>query len=101
MVIYNRDIYTVNGNNDTVREYLLDHIYVTDPNRITNLQSNKPLFGDHLCVMFEIDGVFEKPETIYKRDWRKYTKESLCNELMKHDWSFDDETVQGYWIVLW
>ena len=38
-----------------VRSSILDHIYVKDHTLVRNLRSLKPLFGDHMHLMSEID----------------------------------------------
>ena len=45
---------TVNG---TLRESILDHVYVSDPTTVYDLSSLKPPFGDHRMVYFNfVDG---------------------------------------------
>ena len=36
--------------NNVLRESIIDHIYVTDPTMLIDLQSAKPCFGDHLLI---------------------------------------------------
>ena len=40
-----------------------------------------------------------KPNVNFRHDWRKYSKESLCNELSLIDWKIDTDGVQGFWNV--
>ena len=58
-----------------------------------------PLFGDHRLITFCINEAKPKPNVNYRRDWRKYSKESLCNELSLIDWKIDTDGVQGFWNV--
>ena len=67
--------------NNCFRESLLDHIYVNDPTVSKSITTVKPCLGDHLLVIMEL--MLNKPpvETTFKRDWRKYSKDVLCNHL--------------------
>ena len=39
------------------------------------------------------------PDTVQRRDWRKYSKDSLLAGLGNVDWNIEEETVQDYWNV--
>ena len=38
-----------------------------------------------------------KPQISYRRDWSKYTKEELVNELSRIDFGYEIEDVQANW----
>ena len=40
--------------NESLKESLLDHIYVTDPSLIKDISMTKPCFGDHQLVMVDL-----------------------------------------------
>ena len=65
----------------TLKSSTLDHIYVKDPTLVYNLKSLEPLFGDHLLIVFGVDGVKVRPRVSKRRDWRLYSKESPIREL--------------------
>ena len=60
--------------NNTLRCSILDHIYVKDVTRITNLSSHTPTFGDHLLLSFEIASSKMMETEIQKRNWKTYSK---------------------------
>ena len=81
--------------NNVERSSTIDHIYCTNPLTLENLNSTKPVFGDHLVIKGEIR-FCKVPETTYlKRSWVKYSKEELCKRLSSMDWNITDDTVQG------
>ena len=41
--------------NNVYKSSLLDHVYSTNCTSISNIQSLKPIFGDHLLVHFDIN----------------------------------------------
>ena len=77
-----------------LRSSILDHIYVTDNNYLSNVTHVKPCFGDHVLIM--ADCCTDRPENkaLKKRDWRLYSKEKLCENLSRVDWSNGATTVQ-------
>ena len=83
--------------NNCFKESLLDHIYVTDPTIGNSITTVKPCFGDHLLVIME--WMLNKPtvEIIFKRDWRKYSKDILCNHLNEINWNYEYDSVQSFW----
>ena len=85
--------------NNVLKESTLDHVYVKDPTLILAINSVEPPFGDHKLIYFDIDHKNSEPERLLKRDYRLYSKDLLCNELAKENWSFDIEPVQEYWNV--
>ena len=50
-----------------------------------------PLFGDHRLIMFCINMPKVEIEPTLRRDWRKYSKDLLCNALKNVNWSMDIE----------
>ena len=64
-----------------LKESILDHIYTQNPTSISNIYSIMPLFGDHRMIIFNVNEPRPKPEVQLRRDWRKYSKELLCDEL--------------------
>ena len=80
-----------------LRSSIIDHIYVKDPTLVQNITSLEPLFGDHMLVSFSIDGTKEDPVVTKRRDWRRYSKEWLNDELKKVDWNINIDDVQQYW----
>ena len=48
-------------------------------------------------IIFRINVNKPKIDVTYKRDWRHYSKDNLCNELCSIDWSTDIDDVQGFW----
>ena len=57
----------------TLRSSTLDHIYVKDPTVLKDINSIKPIFGDHSLIMFNIHGVKIKTPPVKMRDWRRYS----------------------------
>ena len=83
-----------------LKESILDHIYTRSPTSISNISSIMPLFGDHRLITFCINEAKPKPFVNFRRDWRKYSKEHLCNELSLIDWNLNIDDVQGFWNAL-
>jgi hypothetical protein len=84
---------------NTLKSSILDHLYSTDCTQISNINSIKPTFGDHMLVSFEIKLSKNPPINCIKRDWRKYSKENLSSALSMLDWNINIENVQEYWNV--
>ena len=76
---------------------MLDHIYTADPFLVTDLKWTWPVFTDHALVQFMVLNSKLEPNIEWRRDWRNYSKEKLCNALVQHDWAFKSDTVQAYW----
>ena len=83
------------GNN--LKFSTLDHIYAKDPSFVSNLDSNDPIFGDHLMISFNIPLKNPEIEFVYKRDWRLYKKENLIKMLSQVNWIICDDNVQNCW----
>ena len=50
-----------------------------------------------MLVSFSIDGTKEDPVVTKRRDWRRYSKEWLNDELKKVDRNINIDDVQQYW----
>ncbi len=83
----------------TLKRSILDHVYTTDCTYISNINSMKPTFGDHLLMTFDINRTKNPPITSIRQDWRKYSKDNLLLSLSVLDWSINIENVQEYWNV--
>ena len=75
--------------NNVLIESIIDHIYVKYPTLVSEVQSTKPLFRDHLLISITLGLEKKEIEPLLRRDWRKYSKEVLLAELALVDWSSD------------
>jgi hypothetical protein len=75
----------------------LDHVYASDPTLLTNLSGIKPIFGDHCMVQFKYAAGRPVVKTTIKRNWMRYEKELLLEELREVDWNIASDGVQGCW----
>ena len=78
------------------RSSILDHIYVKEATLVSEIDQIKPCFGDHVMITTSIKGSTQV-QSVWKRDWRFYTKENLCRELKKIDWQLEFDNVQDMW----
>ena len=85
---------TVNNSN---RESILDHIYVTNPLIIKSIRHLKPLMGDHLILLVELNVILTPPKIVKKRDWRKYTKDILLTHLSRANFDLTSNSSQSIW----
>ena len=83
--------------NASFKSSILDHIYTQDITLVNNIQSFKPLVGDHLIVSFNLYEKLPEPKLIFKRNWQSYSKEKLLVELSKVNFDCDATDVQSYW----
>ena len=83
----------------TLKSSTLDHIYIKDPTLLKNISSIKPIFGDHLLIMFTVNGLKRKSGPVKMRDWRRYSKDLLNLELSKLDWNIGVDDVQQFWNI--
>ena len=83
--------------NNTHRESILDHIYVTNPLSTRDLLNFKPTFGDHVLISFNYDCTIPRPDRIIKRSWVNYDKDKLIEGLSNVDWNIVDNSVLGFW----
>ena len=79
------------------RESIIDHIYTNNPSYISDVTGTTPYFGDHLLISFVYSCANTNKNTTYKRCWRGYTKELLCQSLNNTNWEIYNDDVQGYW----
>ena len=73
------------------------NVYVNKIDLVTNIQHETPIFGDHELIMAEVNIIRPKAKTTFRRNWCKYTKEKLENELGLVDWSNDSINDQEIW----
>jgi hypothetical protein len=85
---------TVNG---THKESILDHIYSNNLTFMHDIRSVVPIFGDHLLIFFDLSLTNKNKNVMWKRDWRLYSKEALCNELSAVNWNINVPDVQQFW----
>ena len=50
-----------------------------------------------MLIVLSADGVKAEPCVVQKREWRRYSKESLNTELSNIDWNINVDDVQQYW----
>ena len=86
--------------NNSLKESVLDHVYVRDPNHISNLKIVTPLIGDHKLLTFNIAAKPETPKVKFKRNWTSYSKESLVTELRNSNINVETDNVQSTWNLL-
>lgn len=84
---------------NTLKTSILDHIYTNDCTLTQNLTSITPNFGDHVLVHFDLITNKTTEIVTFKRDYRKYTKDILCNKLASIDWDLKINDVQDFWNV--
>ena len=73
--------------NGVLKESLLDHIYVNNPENELTLSYSVPTFGDHKIITVEFNINSPRNENpIFKRDWSKY-ESRLINDKMHHELS--------------
>ena len=80
-----------------LRESILDHVYTNSPTSVVNLHHAVPPFGDHVLPMFDHMCSHNITGSSFRRNWKGYSKEKLCEMLCDINWSIDDDCVQGYW----
>ena len=90
MVEFNTWSRVVNG---SIKESILDHVYIKDVTSISNLGSTTLEVGDHKLVTFNISSTAPTAKTVFKRNWTKYNKENLINELLSCDFSLEMDDV--------
>ena len=71
-----------------IKESILDHVNVADPFKISDIKGTRPIFGDHNLITFTINRGKENIPYTIRRDWRKYSKESLNDELCNINWKY-------------
>ena len=83
--------------NNSLKSSILDHIYTRDITLVNNIQSVKPLIGDHLLLTFNINETPAKPMITVRRNWQFYNKAKLLQELEKEDFNCNANSVQEFW----
>ena len=76
---------------------IIDHIYVTDPFYVSKISHFQPLIGDHTLISFVVNAKYNKPKTIWKRNWSNYSKNLLINALSLERFDIETDTVQDTW----
>ena len=85
---------TVNG---SLKESILDHIYSNNPTLVNDIRSLVPIFGDHLLIFFYYSFSNKNKIITWKRDWRFYSKEALCEKMSIINWNINVTDVQHFW----
>ena len=84
--------------NGVWRSSILDHVYTDDVSNVSNLGPVDTIIGDHSLVMMSLE-IERKADPVFtlKRDWSRYNKERLLDELsgLVEDWIIPD--VQSNW----
>ena len=75
--------------NNVLKESILDHVYVQDPTIIVNVNSTKPLIGDHKLIVLEIAAEKQQPKPMLTRNWHSYTKLKLLEALATVNFKFE------------
>ena len=83
--------------NNEIKNSVLDHLYVRDCTLISEITSLKTLIGDHLLVMFCLEGTPPGPKVIRKRSWLNYSKNALLQELALVNFNEEVGSVQSLW----
>jgi hypothetical protein len=83
--------------NDVRRESTIDHVYETNPPVINYLTSTLPYFGEYLILSFKYHEDKPAPKPIFKKNWQSYSKDNLIHMVLDTDWTFESDSVQGYW----
>ena len=83
--------------NGSIKESILDHVYIGDATLVEGLTMINPAVGDHKLIKLNLSSTRQTPKIKIKRDWRHYSKESLLRGL--HSCNFDVEIndVQQLW----
>ena len=63
--------------NGSIKESILDHIYIKDVTLVGGLAVTSPEVGDHKLIKFDITTSRHIPKTKMRRSWRSYSKDSL------------------------
>ena len=85
--------------NESACSSRIDHIYTNCEDQIQRLTFSNEAYSDHLLIMFSVKTTEVTPhtKTLFKRQWYGYTKEVLCEELSKVDWTCDRDDPQSYY----
>jgi hypothetical protein len=77
------------------RESLVDHVCLNDPCKISNNTKIKLFFENHVMISVTYSETTQECEIICERDWKNYSKSSVCSLLAKQDWSIEPDTAQA------
>ena len=83
--------------NNSVKTSILDHIYVRNPNDVTNIEMCEPLFGDHKLITFEINARPTIHNIVLRRNWSRYSKDKLNQALSQEHFNIETDSVQQTW----
>ena len=83
----------------TIKNSILDHIYVNDFSLISDITGSKVTFGDHLLISFVIGNGRHEVRHEVRRSWQNYSKEWLLAGLAHVDFGDGFTSVQSCWNV--
>ena len=63
---------------------------------VKEINHAKTIIGDDVLITFMFICKIDPPEIVSKRCWKGYTKENLCNELTKVNFTIDPEVLILY-----
>ena len=76
----------------------MDHVYTNNITRISDIRPIETPVGDHVLITVCMSNEEKvRPLISYRRDWSKYTREELVNELSRIDFGYEIEDVQANW----
>ena len=91
----------------TLKESLLDHVYVCNFALVENIDFEVPAFGDHVLIKIKMNmnNSCYQNTVITKRSWSNYSVDSICNEfanmkLNEITIQCLDANIQEHWNVL-
>ena len=82
---------------NSLKDSILDHVYVNNLTLVSNCSSITPTFGDHLLIIVELTLVRPPVKNITCRSWKNYSKQSLLNAFNDVVLEIDCVDVQQYW----
>ena len=83
----------------SIKNSILDHIYVNDFSLISDITGSKVTFGDHLLISFVIGNGRHEVRHEVRRSWQNYSKEWLLASLAHVDFGDGFTSVQSCWNV--
>ena len=92
-----RDITWSRVVNGSIKESILDHIYIKDVTQVEGLAVTSPEVGDHKLIKFGIASTRHIPKTMMRRSWRSYSKDSLNEGLTACNFDLGINDVQQLW----
>jgi hypothetical protein len=82
---------------NSLKDSILDHVYINNMALISNVHSITPTFGDHLLIIIDLTLVRPAVKNITRRNWSNYSKQTLLNSLKHVDLEIDCINVQQHW----